>query len=130
MNSVTITLNQTCNPFSINAPVNLVNISSGKAANEETKKFLLETLEQGRKLRLQFVGECLVDGSRFLKPVARTKVFNFAAENMKQSKKKRSGKLMQQREFGMSLDELLPRLVMHLTYVMFLAILSQRYLFL
>ena len=88
MNSVTITLNQTCNPFSINAPVNLVNISSGKAANEETKKFLLETLEQGRKLRLQFVGECLVDGSRFLKPVARTKVFNFAAENMKQSKKK------------------------------------------
>ena len=45
------------------------------------------------------------DGSRFLKPVARTKVFNFAAENMQQSKKKRSGKLMQQREFGMSLDE-------------------------
>ena len=34
------------------------------------------------------IGECSVDGSRFLKPVARTKVFNFAAENMKQSKKK------------------------------------------
>ena len=45
-----------------------------------------------------------MDGSRFLKPVARTKVFNFAAENMKQSKK-RSRKLMQQREFGMPLDE-------------------------
>ena len=30
-----------------------------------------------------------MDGSRFLKPVARTKVFNFAAENMKQSKKKK-----------------------------------------
>ena len=54
MNSVTFTLNQTCNPFSINAPVNLVNISSGKAANEETMKFLLGTLERGRKLRLQF----------------------------------------------------------------------------
>ena len=65
-------------------------------------------------LQLQFVGECSVDGSRFFKPMARTKVFNFAAENMKQLKKKRSGKLMQQREFGMSLDEyylLLPRLV-------------------
>ena len=62
-------------------------ISSGKAANEETKKFLLGTLERGRKLRLQFVGECSVDGSRFFKPMARTKVFNFAAENMKQSKK-------------------------------------------
>ena len=57
MNSVTFTLNQTCNPFSINAPVDLVNISSGKAANEETKKFLLGTLKRGRKLRLQFVGE-------------------------------------------------------------------------
>ena len=43
-----------------------------------------------------------MDGSRFLKPVARTKVFNFAAEN---KIKKRSGKLMQQREFGVTLDE-------------------------
>ena len=43
--------------------------------------------ERGRKLRLQFVGECSVDGSRFFKPVARTNAFNFAAENMKQSKK-------------------------------------------
>ena len=101
MNLVTYTLNQTCYPFSIIAPVNLVNISSGKAANEEIKKLLLGTLERGRKSRLQFVGECSVDGSRFLKPVASTKVFNFAAEN----KKKRSGKLMQQREFRMSLDE-------------------------
>ena len=89
MNSVTFTLNQTCNPFSINAPVDLVNISSGKAANEETKKFLLRTLERGRKLRFQFVGECSVDGSRLFKPVVRTKAFNFAAEIMKQSKKKK-----------------------------------------
>ena len=29
-----------------------------------------------------------LDGSRFFKPVVRTKVFNFAAENMTQSKKK------------------------------------------
>ena len=50
MNSVTFTLNQTCNPFSINAPVNLVNISSGKAANEETKKFLFGTLERGEEI--------------------------------------------------------------------------------
>ena len=47
MNSVTFTLNQTCNPFSINAPVDLVNTSSGKAANEETKKFFLGTLDGG-----------------------------------------------------------------------------------
>ncbi len=86
MKSVTITLNNTCNPFASDAPAGLVNISSGKAANEGTKKFLLRTLERGRTLRLQFESECLVDGSRFLKPVSRTKILNFAAENRKQSK--------------------------------------------
>ncbi len=86
MKSVTITLNNTCNPFASDAPAGLVNISSGKAANEGTKKFLLRTLERGRTLWLQFESECLVDGSRFLKPVSRTKILNFAAENRKQSK--------------------------------------------
>ena len=55
MNSVTFTMNQTCNPFSF---ADLVNISSEKAANEGTKKFLPETLEQERKLRLQFENVC------------------------------------------------------------------------
>lgn len=50
MNSVKFTLNNTCNLFANNAPAYLVNISSGKAANEETKEFLLETLERGRAL--------------------------------------------------------------------------------
>jgi len=86
MNSVTVTLNSTCNPFANDAPADLVNISSGKAANELTKNFLLGTLERGKTLRLQFEDECLVDGSRFLKPVARTKMLNFAAENVKRSK--------------------------------------------
>ena len=84
INLVTSTLNQTCNAFSINAPVDLVNISSGKAANEETKKFLIGTLERGRKLRLQFEGECSVDGSRFLSQWQEPKSLIFAAENMKQ----------------------------------------------
>lgn len=86
MNSVAITLNSTCNPFANDAPAGLVNISSGKAANEGTQKFLLGTLERGRTLRLQFENECSVDGSRFLKPVARTKILNFAADNRKRSK--------------------------------------------
>ncbi len=47
MNSVTITLNNTCNPFADDAPAGLVNISSGKAANEGTKKFLLGTWSRG-----------------------------------------------------------------------------------
>ena len=86
MHSVTIILNSTCNPFANDAPADLVNIASGKAANELTKHFLLGTLEWGRTLQLQFENECLVDGSRFLKPGARTKMFNFAAENVKRSK--------------------------------------------
>ena len=86
MNSVTVTLNSMCTPFANDAPADLVNIASGKAANELTKHFLLGTLERGRTLRLQFENECLVDGSRFLKPVARTKMLNFAAENVKRSK--------------------------------------------
>ena len=45
MNSVTCTLINTCNPFGNNAPADLVNISKGKAANEETRKFLLGTFE-------------------------------------------------------------------------------------
>ena len=48
-------MNQTCNQFSF---ADLVNISSEKAANEGTKKFLPETLEQERKLRLQFENVC------------------------------------------------------------------------
>ena len=54
MNSVTITLNSTCNPFANDAPADLVNIALGKAANELTKHFLLGTLEWGRTQRLQF----------------------------------------------------------------------------
>ena len=45
MNSVSNTLINTCNPFDNDSPADLVNISSGKAANEETKKDLLGILE-------------------------------------------------------------------------------------
>lgn len=66
--------------------LSIIIISSGKAANEGTKNYLLGTLKRGRTLRLQFGNECSVDGSQFLKPVARIKILNFAAENRKRSK--------------------------------------------
>ena len=53
---------------------------------EVTKTFLLGTLERGKNLRLQFQDECAVDSSRFLKPVTRVKMLNFAAENVQKSK--------------------------------------------
>ena len=80
------TVNNTCNPFADHSPADLVNVSSGRAANEATKRYLLETLNRGNKLRMQFEKECEEDESRFLQPVAKTKVLNFAAENVKSSK--------------------------------------------
>ena len=130
MNSVTITLNNTCNPFADDAPASLVNISSGKAANEGTKKFLLGTVERGRKLRLQFENECSVDGSRFLKPVART---NFAAENRKRSKtgaQKVNAAEGVRDVFGRILAVVAKTIVIQSTYIMFLAIPSRKCLFL
>lgn len=89
MIKLTDTLNNTkksCNPFATNSPVDLINVSSGKTAKEVTKTFLLGTLERGEKHRIQFQAECAVDCARFLKPVARIKMLNFAAENVKPSK--------------------------------------------
>ena len=86
MDSLTKTLNGTCNPFGPNSPDDLINISSGKSAKDTTEKFLLGTLERGAHLCLQFQHECETDGSRFLKPVARVRMLNFASENVKTSK--------------------------------------------
>ena len=80
------TVNNTSNPFADHSPADLVNVSSGRAANEATKRYLLETLNRGNKLRMQFEKECEEDESRSLQPVAKTKVLNFAAENVKSSK--------------------------------------------
>ena len=85
--ALTNALNSTCNPFASDSPAELVvNISSGKAAKDETTTFLLDTLTRGKRLRLQFEGECATDASRFLKPVSRTKINNFATENVKESR--------------------------------------------
>ena len=56
-----------------------------RAAKEVTKTFIFGTPER-EGLWLKFEGECAVDGSRFLKPVARTKMLEFAAEDVKESK--------------------------------------------
>lgn len=61
--ALTNTLNKTCNPFATDSLAELVNVSLGKTAKEETKTFLLGTLAQGENLRLKFESECLIDGS-------------------------------------------------------------------
>ena len=86
-------LDETCNPFSPDAPDVLVNIATGKTANSEASRYLLGTLERGAKLRQEFHKECAEDESRFLKPVKRVKVQNFAAAN-KQKKPTREKKVL------------------------------------
>ena len=49
MNALSNTLDNTCNQFATYSPADLINVSSGRAAKEETKTFLLGTLEQGEK---------------------------------------------------------------------------------
>lgn len=82
MDGLAKTVDNTCNPFASSAPTSLVNLATGKITKEETEKFLLDTLSRGRRLREKFEEECATDSSRFLKPVARIKMLNFAAENI------------------------------------------------
>ena len=76
-------LQGTCNLLDKVLQNDLVNVASGKVAKEETKQFLLSVLGRGADLRYKFAKECETDSVRFLKPVSRTKILNFAAENAK-----------------------------------------------
>ena len=72
---------ETSNPFENTKE--LVNLATGKTARPETKSYLLATLERVVQNRLIFESECKDDSSRFQKVVGKTKVLNFAAENVK-----------------------------------------------
>ncbi|KAK7079839.1 hypothetical protein SK128_000104, partial [Halocaridina rubra] len=43
-------INATCNPFYTGSPLELVNVASEKSTLEDTKDYLLSTLEQGADL--------------------------------------------------------------------------------
>lgn len=83
----TRTVCENINPFddSIN-PRELFNLSSGRAASPEIAEFLLNITSIGAKLRDEFIEECLVDSSRFHRPIKRNTIKNFATENVKQKK--------------------------------------------
>ena len=86
MKALSETLRGTCNPFAIDITPELIKVSSGKTVKEQTSKFLLVTLQRGKDLRLKFSTECSIKGTRFLKPVQRTTILNFASENVSASK--------------------------------------------
>ena len=74
-----------CDPFSLPATNSdcLLNITTGKAVSKTTQKYLTESLVEGHKLCVTFKEECEADNKRFLKPIKRREVFNFAKENLK-----------------------------------------------
>lgn len=76
-----------CNPFVDDAPTSLVNVATGQVASKTTESYLLTTLERGKKERDKFLNEWDSNSSRFLLPVKRTRVQNFAAQNMKKKPK-------------------------------------------
>ena len=60
----------------------LLNISTDKAASYITQEYLTTCLTSGRELREKFQEECAADEQRFLKPIRRRKVYNFAQESL------------------------------------------------
>ena len=79
---------EACNPFSAPASNSayLLNIATGKASSDATRTYLNESLDVGHARHLKFKEECAINKERFLKPIQRRKVVNFAQENSKKHK--------------------------------------------
>lgn len=82
IDSLNETIQNSCNPFDASVEQkDLVNIATGKVASQETKKYLIEALDRGKAKRLTFQEECSSNSKRFLEPIKRTKIQNFAVES-------------------------------------------------
>ncbi|KAK3861799.1 hypothetical protein Pcinc_032273 [Petrolisthes cinctipes] len=79
-------IDESCNPFSVDALTSLVNVATGYAASKTTENYLLKTLQWGSNAREKFQ-EWKSNSGSFLQPVKRTKIQNFAAENVKRKVK-------------------------------------------
>ena len=73
-----------------NPPNSLVNLASGKAASGVTEKYLLNSMKRGEIEMVRFQEEWEQSSSRFLKPIKRLTVHNFATENVKKKQAKKN----------------------------------------
>ena len=72
----------------------LFNIRTGFMATEETEKYLLSILNEGKVKRSAFINECTEYETRFSKSIKKTKIVNFAISNFqKKNKSQRYQKL-------------------------------------
>lgn len=82
-------LDEFCNPFKDDARSRHFGQSCDRpSCKKETEAYLLETMKRGKASREKFQEEWDQDSTRFLKPVKRTKVNNFASEIEKKKKQK------------------------------------------
>lgn len=72
------------NPFSSDInKAKLFNLSSGKAASDETAEFLLNVQSLGRTQMNTFITECVIDKNRFDRPIKRNCIKSFVSERTK-----------------------------------------------
>ena len=68
----------------------LFNISTGKAASEDTQNFLLNVMKIGKDRRDTFIEECAAKNERFHERINRVKINNFQKEGIKVKAKKKN----------------------------------------
>ena len=111
MKALSTKINEFCNPFADNPPASLVNLATGRAATKATEVFLVETLQRGQVARETFLSEWENDQKRFLKPVKRVTVSNFASENEKKKKQQKVPAAQTALKSNQSLRDLFIRMI-------------------
>lgn len=78
---LTSEINNCLNPFDDSVQKdNLYNLSTGKAASNDTSEFLLNAVSVGKKKLVEFIDQCKNNPSRFDQPISRNKVKTFSNE--------------------------------------------------
>lgn len=87
LNRIITVINNSINPFHENIDKNsLFNISTGKAASQPIADFLLNITSIGNKQKMEFISECVKEPGRFVKPIRKNKILNFASDCIKKNK--------------------------------------------
>ncbi|CAH1099562.1 unnamed protein product [Psylliodes chrysocephalus] len=83
LQSICNTLEESTNPFSISFEKETLYNMTGKAANMNTKKYLLSSMNKGDTLRTAFIEECNKENERFNQTIHKQKINYFEAEGVK-----------------------------------------------
>ena len=89
--SILETIKKTMNPFDENLDKNILfNMSTGKAASSNVTDFLLNIKSLGHEQKLRFFSKDFEDPTRFVKPIKRNNIYNFASDCVKKTIKSKT----------------------------------------